>query len=137
MEWRINKNRDNFKPLSFIYIKNYLSNDIKPLSHPKICKNSVWFYFFMRIKVRAHTQAHVGGESDHIQGWQGSILKPIGDRWSNPPIYMFVILSLILPHGAIISNSHVGFTLNRNTWVLFIYIHVVGEKLTLGGNNGE
>ena len=51
-------------------------------------------------------------ESDHIQGWQGSILKPIGDRWSNPPIYMLVILSLILHCGTIIFNSHVGFTLN-------------------------
>ena len=60
----------------------------------------------------AHIQARVGGESDYIQGWQGSILKPIGDRWSNPPIYMLVILSLILQCETIISNSHVGFTLN-------------------------
>ena len=59
--------------------------------------------------IGVRTQAHVGGENDHIQGWQVSILKSIGDRWSNPPIYILVILSLILQCETIIPNSHVGF----------------------------
>ena len=71
------------------------------------------FFFSFSFALFRFFRAHVGGESDHIQGWQGSILKSIGNRWSNPPIYMLVILSLILQCGTIISNSHVGFTLNN------------------------